>query len=79
LTLAQTTQEFWYRYLTGRYFSKWRECLWQWVVAQSEVKFWQTQDELGNTWWHAFNPVTKMSVTRESEAEIFAWLDSHSH
>jgi hypothetical protein len=49
------------------------------VATQSEITVWQTEDELGNYWWHAVDPVAKISVTRESEAEILAWLDSQSH
>jgi hypothetical protein len=72
--LPQYLQTCWHRY-----FSRWHQQLLDWVSSQSEIKVWQTQDEFGNDWWHAFDPMTKMSVTHESEAEILAWLDSRTH
>lgn len=43
--------------------------------CRDELKIWQTSDSLGNTWWHAYNPTTGRSATRESEVEILAWID----
>lgn len=43
--------------------------------ASRDPKIWQTIDPVGNTWWHAYHPVTGCSATRESETEILEWID----
>jgi hypothetical protein len=48
-----------------------------WAIAEPSI--WQTIDDAGNIWWHAYNPVTGNSAMRESATEILAWLDSASH
>ncbi|HEY9621406.1 MAG TPA: hypothetical protein V6C78_13605 [Crinalium sp.] len=53
--------------------------LWEkWLVdfrRSNTPKIWHTSDRLGNRWWHAYNPATGCSATRESELEILEWID----
>ena len=53
--------------------------IWQWWLTKLRVnnalQIWQTLDPWGNTWWHAYNPATGCSATRESETEILAWIE----
>lgn len=53
--------------------------VWQWWLIRlrvsNEPQIWQTLDPWGNTWWHAYNPATGRSATRESETEILAWIE----
>jgi predicted RNase H-like HicB family nuclease len=52
---------------------------WQnWIAelkTNNDPKIWRTIDRLDNIWWHAYNPVTGCSATRESETEILEWID----
>jgi len=50
----------------------------QWIAefnASNDPKIWRTIDRLGNSWWHAYNPITGCSATRESETEILECID----
>ncbi|UBF24765.1 hypothetical protein K9N68_24310 [Kovacikia minuta CCNUW1] len=53
--------------------------LWQRLLVEmtrSNVpRVWQTTDQGGNVWWHAYNPATGCAATRESEIEILEWID----
>jgi hypothetical protein len=53
--------------------------IWQnWVAAfrtSNDLQIWQTIDRLGNTWWHAYNPVTGCFATRESETQLLEWIE----
>lgn len=53
--------------------------VWQeWVIeirTSRDPRIWQTIDQVGSTWWHAYNPATGRSATRESETEILEWID----
>lgn len=53
--------------------------VWQWGLVRlrvsKDLQIWQTLDPWENTWWHAYNPATGRSATREAETEILAWID----
>jgi hypothetical protein len=40
-----------------------------------EPRIWQSKDRFGQTWWHAYDPITKRFVCRDSEDEIRIWLE----
>jgi hypothetical protein len=52
----------------------WQESVTE-LKTSNNPRIWQTIDQLGNTWWHAYNPATGRSATRESETEILEWIE----
>jgi hypothetical protein len=42
---------------------------------ENELKVWQSCDRFGQTWWHAYDPLTERYVCRDSEADILIWLE----
>lgn len=49
--------------------------LMQLFVGGNDLRIWQTYDQFGNNWWHAFDPVTGRYTSVESEAEMRAWIE----
>lgn len=41
----------------------------------NEPRIWLTTDRYGNTFWHAYDPVSDKSVTCCSEDEMRAWIE----
>ena len=46
-------------------------------VGANDLRIWQTNDSLGNNWWHAYDPVTGRHTSVDSEAEMRAWIEQH--
>lgn len=53
--------------------------LWQKLLVslfrRKEIKITLRVDDAGNVWWSADDPVTKCTITRESEAELLQAID----
>ncbi len=49
--------------------------LMQLFVGGNDLRIWQTYDQFGNNWWHAFDPLTGRYTSVESEAEMRAWIE----
>ncbi|MCA1993165.1 MAG: hypothetical protein LDL41_14180, partial [Coleofasciculus sp. S288] len=40
-----------------------------------ELRIWTTTDHYGNTYWHAYDPVTGKSTHLSSEDEMRVWIE----
>ncbi len=47
----------------------------QFFANANEPQIWTETDRYGNTYWHAYDPVSGRSVSLDSEAEMRAWLE----
>ncbi|WP_416673204.1 hypothetical protein [Egbenema bharatensis] len=52
-----------------------RRWLTQRLVSSNELQVWQTTDRAGQTYWHAYDPVTHASVVCQSESEMATWIE----
>ena len=46
-------------------------------VGANDLRIWQTNDRLGNNWWHAYDPVTGRHTSVDSEAQMRTWIEQH--
>lgn len=49
--------------------------LFAWLFQDNELQVHQRRDRQGNTWWRAFDPNTRESVSFGSEAEMRSWIE----
>ena len=52
--------------------------LWQFIVIEpmtSELRVWQTCDQLGEIWWSAYDPSTGRSIHQVSETDVRRWIE----
>ncbi|GAB4368244.1 MAG: hypothetical protein Kow00121_07220 [Elainellaceae cyanobacterium] len=47
------------------------------LTQTQELQVWQASDRTGAIQWHAYDPVTGVSVIRDSEAEMRIWIEQH--
>lgn len=47
--------------------------------ASRDLRVWQQRDREGNIWWSAYNPITRKSVDRISEAQMRIWVEKCHH
>jgi hypothetical protein len=45
------------------------------LTRGNEPQVWQSCDRFGQTWWHAYDPITDRYVCRDSEADILIWIE----
>ncbi len=45
------------------------------ITKGQEPQVWQSTDRTGHTWWYAYDPTTRRSGCRDSEAEMRIWLE----
>lgn len=51
------------------------QCFVPFFYSCNEPQIWSKTDRYGNTSWHAYDPVSGYSVSRDSEAEMRQWLE----
>lgn len=44
-------------------------------IGSNELRIWQTYDQYGNNWWHAYDPVTGRHTSVQTESELRAWIE----
>ncbi len=49
------------------------------LIKTEEPQIWQGYDRHGNLWWHGYDPITKRSICRDSEAQMRIWLEERYH
>lgn len=49
------------------------------INQKPEPQIWQECDRTGNTWWRAYDPITRESLYAESEGEVMQWLEQRSY
>ncbi|UBF25994.1 hypothetical protein K9N68_31410 [Kovacikia minuta CCNUW1] len=47
------------------------------LIVNNDLKVWHERDRRGNLRWHAFDPLTKTSVSLDSEDDMRAWIEQH--
>lgn len=45
------------------------------LTLEQEPRVCNSTDHVGQTWWYAYEPITKRCVCRDSEDEIRIWLE----
>jgi hypothetical protein len=49
------------------------------VMAEPELKIWQTRDRDGQIDWYARNPLTGKTIAFASETEMLKWIEHQNH
>lgn len=44
-------------------------------IGSNELRIWQTYDQFGENWWHAYDPVTGHHTSVQSETELRGWIE----
>lgn len=44
-------------------------------LGSNELQVWQTYDQFGNHWWHAYDPATGRHTSVVSEQELRTWIE----
>ncbi len=49
------------------------------VMAEPELKIWQTRDRDGRIDWYARDPLTGKTIAFASETEMLKWIEHQNH
>ena len=53
--------------------------LFYFIDKKAELKVWQKSDRWGKSYWLAFDPITGLSHSFGSEAEVRIWIEQHQY
>jgi hypothetical protein len=59
----------------SRTLGNWFEALLNRLGGEPEPRVWQTGDRAGHITWRVYDPVSNLSATFSSEAEVRVWLE----
>ena len=45
------------------------------LTAEPELRVWHETDRQGNTWWYAYDPLTRRSTRQASEDDLRIWIE----